>query len=125
MSLTVTPELINAARRDQLDDAAFLDCIRTSLPYAYGIVAGLAGHLPAGGMADNQIAPPDERTQGELLRAMASTSIRGVLERHFGVRIAFQNCHRVAVFAPGAAGYDEFASPAAQVRNQKPELVNC
>ncbi|HEY3631173.1 MAG TPA: SCO5389 family protein [Jatrophihabitantaceae bacterium] len=125
MSLTVTPELVAAAQQGQLDDAAFIDCVRTSLPYAYGVVAGLAGRVPAGGVADNQVAPPDDRTQGELLRAMASTSIRGALERHFGVRIAFQNCHRVAVFAPGAPGYDEFTSTAAQVLNQKPELVNC
>jgi len=125
MSLTVTPELVSAAQQGQLDDPAFVDCIRTSLPYAYGLVAGLAARVPAGGVADNQIAPPDDRTQGELLRAMASTSIRGALERHFAVRIAFQNCHRVAVFAPGAPGYDEFTSPAAQVLNQKPELVNC
>ena len=125
MSLAVTPELVEAAQQGQLDDGAFIDCVRTSLPYAYGVVAGLAGRVPAGGVADNQVAPPDDRTQGELLRAMASTSIRSALEQHFGVRIAFQNCHRVAVFAPGASGYDEFTSPAAQVLNQTPELVNC
>ena len=127
MSLTVTPELVAAAQQGQVDDAAFLDCIRTSLPYAYGLVAGLAERVPPGGRADNQVAPPDDRAQGELLRAMASTSIRSALERHFAVTIAFQNCHRVAVFAPGAApaSYQEFTSPEAQVLNQKPELVNC
>jgi len=125
MSLTVTPELVAAAQNGQVDDAAFIDCIRTSLPYAYGVVAGLAERVPAAGVADNQVAPPDDGAQGELLRAMASTSIRGALERHFGVTIAFQNCHRVAAFAPGAPGYDAFTSPEAQVLNQKPELVNC
>jgi len=125
MSLTVTPELVAAAQNGQVDDAAFIDCIHTSLPYAYGVVAGLAERVPAAGVADNQVAPPDDGAQGELLRAMASTSIRGALERHFGVTIAFQNCHRVAVFAPGAPGYDAFTSPEAQVLNQKPELVNC
>jgi hypothetical protein len=121
----VTPELVAAAQNGQVDDAAFIDCIRTSLPYAYGVVAGLAERVPADGFADNLVAPPDDAAQGELLRAMASTSIRGALERHFGVTIAFQNCHRVAIFAPGAPGYDAFTSPEAQVLNQKPELVNC
>lgn len=130
MSLTVTPELLSAAATDELDDAAFVECIRASLPYAYGVVAGLAGRLPAAtdGFADNRVAPPDDTAQGQLLRAMASTSIRGALERHFGVTIAFQNCHRVAVFPAGAASgadYQRFVSPAAQVLNQKPELVNC
>lgn len=34
----------------------------------------------------------------------ASDAIRGSLERHFGVALAFQNCHRVAAFRPGAHG---------------------
>jgi hypothetical protein len=130
MSLTVSPQLLSAAAADNLDDAAFIDCIRTSLPYAYELVAGLAGRLPStpDGFADNQIVPPDDIAQGQLLRAMASTSICGALERHFEVTIGFQNCHRVAVFPKGAAseaGYQQFISAAAQVLNQKPELVNC
>ena len=127
MSLTVTPELVAAAQHGHVDNAAFVDCIRTSLPYAYGLVAGLAGRAPADGFADNVVAPPDDRALGELLRAMASTSIRGALERHFGVTIAFQNCHRVAVFAPGASpqAYEQFVAPEAQVLNQNLELVDC
>ncbi|HEY7048292.1 MAG TPA: hypothetical protein VH373_13825 [Jatrophihabitantaceae bacterium] len=56
-----------------------------------------------------------------------SISIRSALERHFGVTIAFQNCHRAAVFAPGAppAANERFVSPEARVPSQKPELVNC
>jgi nucleotide-binding universal stress UspA family protein len=53
---------------------------------------------------------------------------RGALERHFGVRLAFQNCHRVAAFRPGAAdgaAYREFTSVRAQLLYQSPELVNC
>jgi len=63
-----------------------------------------------------------------LLRALASDSIRGALERHFGVRLAFQNCHRVAAFRPDAADgdtYAEFVSTRSQVLNQSPELRNC
>jgi len=64
---------------------------------------------------------------GQLLRALASDAMRRALERHFGVRLAFQNCHRVAAFAPGAPAqlYDDFVSPRAQILNQSPELINC
>ncbi len=61
-------------------------------------------------------------------RALASDAIRGSLERHFGVTLAFQNCHRVAVFAAGAAGteaYERFVSPRAQLLNQSPVLRDC
>jgi len=135
MSLTVSPELRTAAERGVLDEDAFLACVRASLPYAYGLVERLADELsnrPVGstgaGFADNRSAPPDERSQGELLRAMSSTAIRGALERRFGVALAFQNCHRLAAFRPDAVGdpaYQRFVSMEAQVLNQRPELVNC
>jgi hypothetical protein len=32
MSLTVPPELVTAAKRGHIDDAAFLACVRDSLP---------------------------------------------------------------------------------------------
>jgi hypothetical protein len=132
MSLTVSADLLAAAQTGQLDEDAFLACVRDSLPYAYDLVGELADGLPAAqqigrSFVDNQVAP-DDAAQGQLLRAMASTSIRAALERHFGVRIAFQNCHRVAVFPVGADtsnAYREFVSPRAQVLNQSPELVNC
>jgi hypothetical protein len=77
--------------------------------------------------ADNQVPPPSEAERGQLLRALASDAIRGSLERHFGVRLAFQNCHRVAVFRPGhdRRAYEEFISPRAQLLNQSPALRNC
>jgi hypothetical protein len=76
--------------------------------------------------ADNQVAPADEQARGELLRLMASDAMRGAIERHYGVRLAFQNCHRAAVFRPAAlTAPAEFTSPQAQLLNQKPELVNC
>ena len=70
--------------------------------------------------------PPDEAARGQLLRMMASDAMRGAVERHFGVRLAFQNCHRVAVFRPGATGaLAEFTTARAQILNQSPELANC
>jgi hypothetical protein len=128
MSLTVSPDLVEQAYRGQVDDAAFLDCVRTSLPYAWDVITGLIGDLEAGGgeFADNQAPPPDEQARGQLLRLMASDAMRAAIERRYGVRLAFQNCHRAAVFRPAAlAALAEFTSPAAQLRNQKPELVDC
>jgi hypothetical protein len=128
MSLTVPPALSDQALRDEVDDAGFLACVRDSLPYAWSLISDLVQRLDADGgpFADNQTPPPDEAARGQLLRALASDAMRGALERHFGVRLAFQNCHRVAVFAPGAeAARREFVTPRAQILNQSPELVDC
>lgn len=128
MSLTVSTGLLDKAQRDDVDDRAFVDCIRESLPYAWSLIDGLAERLRTSGaeFEDNLVPPPDEQARGQLLRAMASDAMRAALERHFGVRLAFQNCHRVAVFRPGADGaYADFVTPRAQLLNQSPELVDC
>jgi hypothetical protein len=128
MSLTVPADLLDQARRGEVDDAAFIDCIRRSLPYAWGMISGLVADLDAGEgeFADNQVPPPDEAARGQLLRLMASDAMRATIERHYGVRLAFQNCHRAAVFRPGAAeAYAEFTTARSQILNQRPELVDC
>jgi hypothetical protein len=130
MSLTVPPALQVQAESGQVDPEDFVACVRESLPYAYQMVAGLAGELSGSDreFVDNLIPPPDEQARGQLLRALASDSIRGALERHFGVGLAFQNCHRVAAFRPAAVGgpiHRDFVSEVSQLRNQSPELVNC
>jgi hypothetical protein len=59
---------------------------------------------------------------------MASDAIRGALEERFRVKLAFQNCHRVAAFRPERAGgrqHREFVSARGQLLNQHPELVDC
>ena len=129
MSLTVSADLIDQAQRGDVTDEAFVSCIRESLPYAWSVISQLLGRMAADGgqFADNQVPPPDEAARGQLLRVLASDAMRGALERHFGVRLAFQNCHRVAVFGPAAPAdlYRDFVSPRAQILNQKPELVDC
>ena len=128
MSLAVPADLLDRAQRGEVDDTAFLDCVRTSLPYAWDLIAGLITDLEAGGgeFADNQIPPPDETARGQLLRLMASDAMRAAIERHYGVRLAFQNCHRAAVFRPGAVvALAEFTSARSQLLNQSPELVDC
>jgi hypothetical protein len=128
MSLTVSANLLDRAQHGEVDDAAFLDCVRASLPYAWDLIAGLVEDLEAGNgeFADNQVPPPDEAARGQLLRLLASDAMRAAIERHYGVRLAFQNCHRAAVFRPAAtAALAEFTSARAQLLNQSPELVNC
>lgn len=130
MSLDVPTALLERAESGEITDAEFVECVRTSLPYAWEVVSRVAGELGSGTaeFADNEIAPPDETARGQLLRALASDAIRGGLERHFGVKLAFQNCHRVAAFPLAAVGgetYSRFISPRAQLLNQSPELRNC
>ena len=128
MSLAVPADLLDRAQNGEVDDAAFLDCVRTSLPYAWGLIASLITDLEAGDgeFADNQVPPPDEAARGQLLRLMASDAMRAAVERHYRVRLAFQNCHRAAVFRPSAtAALAVFTSPRAQLLNQSPELVDC
>ncbi|GAA3948049.1 SCO5389 family protein [Actinomadura viridis] len=128
MSLDVTPELLDKAQQGEVDDAAFVECVRTSLPYAWEMISGLVARLQVDGgdFADNLTPPPDEQARGQLLRVLASDAMRGSLERYFGVKLAFQNCHRVAVFPVGdSAAYRTFVSPREQILNQSPELRDC
>src|ERR1700727_874116 len=121
MSLTVPSALLEQASLGEVADTEFLDCVRTSLPYAWDLVTGLVRELEAGDgeFADNQVPPPDEAARGQLLRMMASDAMRAAVERHYGVRLAFQNCHRAAVFRPeGAAALTEFTSARSQLLNQ-------
>jgi uncharacterized ParB-like nuclease family protein len=134
MSLDVSDELLAQAEAGEVDPAAFLATVRDSLPYAYAMVARLAADLAAGRttegfvFADNVTAPETEAERGQLLRALASNAIRTSLEAHFGVSLAFQNCHRLAAFPVGAedtAQYRRFVSERAQLLNQSPLLRDC
>ena len=100
MSLDVPTALLERAEQGAVSDAEFVECVRQSLPYAWSVVSEVAADLdraPASAeFADHAIPPPSEADRGQLLRALASDAIRGGLERHFGMKLAFQNCHRVA-----------------------------
>lgn len=131
MSLDVPAALLERAENgEEVNDADFAECVRTSLPYAWEVVSRVAGDLKSGTdeFTDNVVPPPDEVARGQLLRAMASDAIRSGLERHFEVKLAFQNCHRVAAFPLAKVGgdtYSTFISTRAQLLNQSPELRNC
>ncbi|TDQ04226.1 SCO5389 family protein [Labedaea rhizosphaerae] len=129
MSLDVPAALLDEAERGEVADADFMACVRTSLPYAWTVISDVAAR--AGDehpFAEHAVPPPSEAERGQLLRALASDAIRGGLERHFGVRLAFQNCHRVAAFPPSAVdgpAYRAFTSARGQLLNQSPELRDC
>jgi hypothetical protein len=130
MSLDVPTALLEQAERGEVHDAAFVDVVRTSLPYAWQVISSVATDLrgSTAGFADHEVPPPGEAERGQLLRALASDAIRGGLERYFGIRLAFQNCHRVAAFRPSAvdgAAYRAFVSPRGQLLNQSPALRDC
>jgi hypothetical protein len=130
MSLDVSPKLLAEAEQGDIREEDFVDTVRTSLPYAYDLIASLAEELKGGTaeFTDNQTPPPSEKERGQLLRALASDAIRGSLERHFGVALAFQNCHRVAAFRQESVDgrtYARFTSVRSQVLNQSPEFRDC
>jgi hypothetical protein len=129
MSLDVPTAVLASAQRRELDDAQFIAVVRDSLHYAWDVISAAADdQAPGKPFGEHEVPPPSERERGQLLRAMASNAIRAALERHFGVVLAFQNCHRVAAFAPSAVDgdvYREFVSPRGQVLNQSPELRDC
>jgi uncharacterized protein len=130
MSLEVSPQLLAEAENGEVQEQDFVETVRASLPYAYDLIARLAAELRSGAVefADNQTPPPSEKERGQLLRALSSDAIRGSMERHFGITLAFQNCHRVAAFRPGARGgetHTRFTSLRAQILNQSPEFRDC
>ena len=128
MSLTVSPELHDKARRGPVTDDEFIACIRESLPYAWDVITRRAEQIAPDRLdyAANEVPPPGEKERGQLLRLLASDAMRGAVQRHFGLRLAFQNCHKVALFRPDAeTAYQDFITPRAQLLNQSPELVDC
>lgn len=128
MSLKVPADLLARAQEGPISDSDFIECIQNSLPYAWSVVSGLGAEIdkPGARVALNDSEPPDEASWGQLFRLVGSDAMRGAVERHFGVRMAFQNCCKVGFFALDAGGeYADFITPRAQVLNQKPELINC
>lgn len=130
MSLDVSADLLARAESGEVSDAEFVSCVRDSLPYAWTVISSTALDLHGGTaeFADHATPPPGEAERGQLLRALASDAIRGGLERHFGVKLAFQNCHHVAAFRPSAVDgetHRSFTSARGQLLNQSPELRDC
>lgn len=130
MSLNISPELLKQAQADQVDEEAFVESIKQSLPYAFGVVESLAKCLAQGEAewVEHSVPPPNEQARAQLLRMMGGDAIRGAVERYFGIKLAFQNCHKTAVFRPedlSSPAYQNFISIQSQILNQTPELKDC
>ncbi|MEO0350470.1 MAG: SCO5389 family protein [Cyanobacteria bacterium P01_A01_bin.15] len=130
MSLNVGDRMVRQATLDTVNDGDFADTIRQSLPYAWGIVESLAERVYQGEdtWADHAVPPPSEQARGQLLRMVGGDAIRRTVEQHFKVKLAFQNCHRLAAFRPEAVtspAYLDFISVRSQILNQTPELLDC
>ncbi len=130
MSLNISSELMKQAQTGQVDEEAFVESIKQSLPYAFGVVENLAKRLARGEAewVEHSVPPPSEQDRAQLLRMMGGDAIRGAVERYFGIKLAFQNCHKMAAFRPedvGSSAYQEFISIRSQILNQTPELKDC
>jgi hypothetical protein len=106
----------------------FVACVRDSLPYAWEVVSTVAAESARCGFAEHSTPPPSQAERGQLLRALASDAVRGGLERHFGITLAFQNCHRVAAFHPSAVDSDRYRAfvsprPTAQPESRTAQLL--
>ena len=102
MSLNITPELLKQAQEGEVNQEAFIESIRQSLPYAFGIVEDLAKRLAQGEAewVEHSVPPPTEQDRAQLLRMIGGDAIRGAVEGYFGIKLAFQNCHKTAIFRP-------------------------
>jgi uncharacterized protein len=131
MSLTVTEDLKELAREGNISHDEFINCIQHSLPRAWQVIEGLADVLrtqPALAQAIHAPLHMEDEQRGQLLRLMASSSMRAAVEQHYGLRFEFQNCHKTAAFRQDAIGSEEhrhFISPEAQILAQAPEFVDC
>lgn len=128
MSLNVSPALLEKAEAGTVTREEFIACIRQSLPLAWSMVERLVSQMRSEGTesAQNTNVPETDEQWGQMFRMFSSDSMRNAIEAHFGVRLAFQNCCKPAVFDPAATdAFHRFISPAAQLLNQNPILLNC
>ncbi|MCI0389839.1 MAG: SCO5389 family protein [Acidobacteria bacterium] len=131
MSLTVTADLKHLARDGAMTLDGFINCIRHSLPRAWQVIEELADALRNQQSLTHAIHAPrhmEDDQRGQLLRLMASSSMRAAVERFYGLKFEFQNCHITAAFRQDAVGSEEhrrFISPEAQILAQTPELLDC
>jgi hypothetical protein len=73
------------------------------------------------------VSSPSEQARGQLLRVLASDAMRTALAQHEGIKLAFQNCHHVAVFRNDQldSTYQAFICPCSQILSLTPELREC
>lgn len=79
MSLNVSEALVQPAAAGEVDEPAFVETIRQSLPYAWNIVEKLSHSIHQNGeeWANYAVVPPREQARGQLLRIVGGDAIRG------------------------------------------------
>jgi len=131
MSLTVTQDMKQRASSGTMTHEEFIACIQLSLPQAWQIVDKLVGELRDNSALSHAVHAPLHMTdeqRGQLLRLVASSSMKSAVERSTGLKLEFQNCHKLAAFRPEAVdspAHRAFISAEAQILAQSPELVDC
>lgn len=131
MSLTVDSVTLEKAAAGDLSDDDFEVLIAESLPWAHRAIWEAIARWQVADVMDIRIhaaVPPSAVQRAELLRLMASTSMREYMERQYSVSLGFINCHYVVVGAAGVKDSPEWqtaVSPTNQVLMQRPELVDC
>ena len=123
MSLTVSQRSARPRREGEVDDAAFvagprLPAVRLDDDHR----AGPATRRHGAEFADNQTPPPAEAGSGPAPALPGQRRHAGRPRTPLRGRLAFQNCHRVAVFDPAATGRTRSSfTPRAQILNQSPD----
>ncbi len=127
MSLNVSEEDVQAAVDGRMTSDKFIDIIRESLPAAFSKVESVVARVKKGELfASDTPASMDDESRGQLLRLFASTSMHRELENHYGVVLAFQNCHYIAAAIDADdPNFRRFTSIEAQVMSQHPNLRDC
>ena len=130
MSLEVSQEIVKQAQDGQVKKEDFINIVRESLPFAWGVVSELAeirNSASESGLAT--FGPPSlgDTERAQLLRMMAGTRIRTAVEEYFGVTLAFQNCHGMAaaILPDDQEAFERYISIEAQILNQSPEMRDC
>lgn len=119
MSLgAISEEVLVSARSGTVSEDSFIKVIRESLPEAWAILSSLAAKREQG---EEPLFPPetlDSSVRNQLLRILASNSMRTAVAKHFDCVIGFQNCHKTKLFSTEDCDeYREFVSPRAQLLN--------
>jgi hypothetical protein len=129
VSLIVNPKVVEMSENRQLTTEAFISVVKDSLPYAWKTFTKIKEAIDLGAkysIIEPKVNEISESERGELLRALASTSMRNALESYFGFKLAFQNCHRTGGFIDTESiEYKEFISMEEQILNQNPEFIHC
>ena len=132
MSLTVPEEVQARITTEQVDDETFWSVVRDSLPFAVEMIERAVASLEAGksvqeGVLIYSAQPPGEDERAQLLRLLASSSMRQAAESRFGIKLGFVNCHYLAVKQGSADNprWRQVTSPTFQLRMQRPDLVDC